>query len=157
MKVIYYCYGSAHTSVLAAALHVGLLPLQEKADSETIKNLPHYDQIESDQIGLPIFYGQDESKNQVYILGLGGQRKLMKQILYNYFQVCEINTTDIILVSALVHANFWTKIGGFLSRRCGIVTLGRPLTIYSLLQQYDCYVDLVLNVKERLRQIAEAD
>ncbi|MCK8826548.1 DUF3189 family protein [Natroniella acetigena] len=157
MKVIYYCYGSAHTSVLAAALHVGLLPLQEKADSEAIKNLPHYDQIESEQIGSPIFYGEDELKNQVYILGLGGQRELMKQILYNYLELCGINTADIMLVSALVHANFWTKIGGFLSRRCGIVALGRPLTIYSLLQEYDCYVNLVSNVKQRLKQIAETD
>ncbi|MCK8817751.1 DUF3189 family protein [Natroniella sulfidigena] len=157
MKVIYYCYGSAHTSVLAAALHVGLLPLQKKADSETIKNLPYYDQVESDQIGSPILYGEDDLKNQVYILGLGGERKLMKQILYNYLELCGVNTNDIMLIGALTHANLWTKVGGFLSRRCGIITLGRPLTIYSLLKEYDCYVDLVLNVKQRLKQIAKAD
>ncbi|GAB6136937.1 DUF3189 family protein [Halanaerobaculum tunisiense] len=153
MKVIYYCYGSAHSSVLAAAIHVGKLPLETVPTKNNIQQLPHYDKTKSYQIGTPFYYGQDEGNNQIYILGMGNQRKLIKGILFNFLELCDIDSQEIMLVAALPYVNWITKLGGLLSRRYGLVSLGRPLTIYSLQKAYFQYVDLVTEVKERLNSL----
>ncbi|GAB6098658.1 DUF3189 family protein [Halanaerocella petrolearia] len=155
MKVIYYCYGSAHSSVLAAAIHIGKLPTDQIASKDMIRQVPHYDQTKSYQIGHPFYYGQDELGNEVYILGMGSKRNLVKEVLLNFLELYDINSNQIMLVAALPYVNFLTKIGGNLSRRFGLVKLGRPLTIYSLQKSYFEYVDLVFKVKQRLKQFQD--
>ncbi|AGB41532.1 Protein of unknown function (DUF3189) [Halobacteroides halobius DSM 5150] len=152
MKIIYYCYGSAHSSVLAAAIHVGKLPNNRIANKKEITQLPYYDKTKSYQIGTPFYYGQDEFNNEVYIIGMGSKRDLTKEILLNFLKMHGIDSNKLILVSALPYVNLLTKIGGNLSRRFGLVKVGRPLTIYSLQKVYFKFVDLVAEVKMKIRQ-----
>jgi len=40
-----------------------------------------------------------------------------------------------------------TKVGGFFSRRLGLVSIGRPLTIIGIQQKYESFIALVNDVK----------
>lgn len=157
MKVIYYCYGSSHSSVLAAAIHTGKLPTMRVATKDEICQLPHYDKTDSNEIGTPFYYGEDEFNNQIYVLGMGSKRELVKSILFSFLNEVEISTNDIIVIDALPYVNLATKVGGILSRRFGLVKIGRPLTIYSLQLCYNRYIKLIERVKKRLKQIDRAD
>ncbi|MGM0501472.1 MAG: DUF3189 family protein, partial [Bacillota bacterium] len=119
MKIIYYCYGGTHSSVLAAAIHVGQLAVGEKPARKDIYSLPLYDQVQQQQIGIPYFYGKDEFNNSIYVLGLGSKRDLIKEFVLDYLQLFNINTEQVMLVAALPYVNCFTKLGGILSRRLG--------------------------------------
>ena len=43
MKIIYHCFGGSHSSVSAAALHLGLLDRQRTPTEEELVRIPYYD------------------------------------------------------------------------------------------------------------------
>jgi len=65
MHVIYYCYGSAHSSVISAAIHLGRLPSDRAPTQEEMMRLTDFDRTESGQIGTLVFKGHDEFDNPV--------------------------------------------------------------------------------------------
>ena len=153
MKIIYYCYGGTHSSVLAAAIHVGQLPEDKVPCKGEMYSLPLYDKVSNQQIGIPFFYGKDQLNNSIYVLGLGSNRNMIREILLDYLQLFNINTEKIMLVAALPYVSFATKLGGILSRRLGLVMLGRPIVTKSLQNLYPEYNKLVKNVKKKLNNM----
>lgn len=151
MKIFYYCFGSAHSSVISSCIHLGMLPQNRIPELEEIVNLPYYDQTESSQIGTPFFMGEDEFGYQVYILGMGSYKKIVKNSLQSIMDIYEIPQEKILLINSLNLVNTTTRIGGFLSRALGLVSIGRPLTVIGIRHSYWHFVQLVLNTKEILR------
>ncbi len=149
MNIVYYCYGGAHSSVLAAGIHLGLLPLDKVPDAADIESLPRYDKAKPSEIGNIYYMGKDEYNNCVYTIGMGSHRELIKQAVISLLEVSGANTSDLLLISSLDNINLKTRIGGFSSRRLGLVGFGRPLTIKGLQEKYRCFCDLVKGVKER--------
>lgn len=147
MKVIYNCYGSAHSSVLAAGIHVGLLPEDRVPTFGEITALPHYDQTETEEIGTIYYFGEDELGSQVYILGMKSSPKVVKRAIFSMLEEFDIDRTELVLVDSLPYVNNMTRIGGFLSRGLGLVKIGRPLTVYGLQKSYSRFVNLVQGVK----------
>ncbi|MGM0369405.1 MAG: DUF3189 family protein [Bacillota bacterium] len=153
MKIIYYCYGGTHSSVLAAAIHSGKLSSANTPSKSQIYSLPLYDKVSSNQLGTPFFYGTDEFDNSIYVLGLAGQRNLIKELVLDYLQLFNINTEELMLVASLPYVSIVTKIGGGLSRRLGLVSLGRPIVTRSLQKLYPNYIKLVDRVKSQLNRM----
>lgn len=154
MKIIYYCYGGTHSSVLAAAIHTGKLSNNKIPSKEEIYALPLYDKVTGAELGSPFYYGKDELSNEIYVLGLGTKRLLIKEFLLDYLKLFDINTEEVMLIAALPYVNFFTKLGGVLSRRLGLIFLGRPLVTYTLQRLYPDYTELVEHVKKRLKNMA---
>ncbi|AYO30377.1 MAG: hypothetical protein PWR06_349 [Thermoanaerobacteraceae bacterium] len=152
MKIFYYCYGSAHSSVVAACIHLGILPTDRLPSAEEFKRLPHYDKTDSYEIGTPFFMGIDEYGAEIFITGMTGERQLVKKAIYSFLKKCGIDVNDLMMVNALNNVNLKTKIGGFISRRLGLVTIGRPLTIKGIQEKYAGFVTLVENTKREERK-----
>ncbi|NLZ54782.1 MAG: DUF3189 family protein [Thermoanaerobacteraceae bacterium] len=151
MKIFYCCYGSAHSSVVAASIHLGLLPSNRVPTSKEFLVLPHYDKTESFEIGTPFFMGKDEYDSDVFILGMASERRLIKKAILSFLAHAGLNTHDIMMVDTLRSVSFLTKLGGFISRRLGLIAIGRPLTILGIQQKYPDFVKLVAAVKIRSR------
>ncbi len=150
MKIIYHCYGSAHSSVVCAAIHMGLLPTDRRPSGKELMQLSRFDRTTSEEIGTVFFIGRDDHDNEVCILGMAGAKRLVKNTIYSLLELFDISTKDIVLVETLKHVNLITKIGGILSRRFGLVSIGRPLVISGIRKNYFDYVNLVKSVKESL-------
>ena len=45
MHIIYHCVGGAHSSVIASAIHLGMLPKTRVATNSEILSIPYYDNI----------------------------------------------------------------------------------------------------------------
>ncbi|KEO83680.1 hypothetical protein EL26_08480 [Tumebacillus flagellatus] len=154
MHVIYYCYGSAHSSVISAAIHLGRLPIDRVPTKQEILGLADYDQVESWQIGTLFFKGHDEFGNPVYTLGLGGEQATAKLALVSFLEQAGLDTRDLFFNQALPHINRYAKIGGALSRRYGFVKFGRPLSAYGIRRNYGDLVSFVQKVKrEEVRRM----
>ncbi|MGI1691139.1 DUF3189 family protein [Thermoanaerobacter uzonensis] len=151
MIIVYMCYGSAHSSVVAASIHIGLLPIDRVPTYEEIVSLPHYDKTSNDEIGTLFYMGKDEFGNHVYIVGARNGREIVTKAIYSFLSLYGISEKDILVVDALPTIGLTTKIGGITSRRLGIIFLGRPITVYGILKKYNNFVKLVTDIKIKLQ------
>lgn len=151
MKIIYSCYGGAHTSIVAAAIHIGLLPLDTIPSVEKVAAIPYYDMTESKDIGRPIFMGLDEDQNEIYVMGMGSYRKESAELVYQFAnEVYGGCNGRVLIVNSIALINLPIRIGGFLSRKLKLVSIGKPITIYGIQAKYESFVKLVNNVKETI-------
>jgi hypothetical protein len=132
MIIIYYCYGSAHSSVFAASIHTGLISSNKIPSYDEIIKLPHYDRTPTRLIGTIYYIGKDSAGNKVYILGTGKAHKMVVNTLNSIMYIEGISKNKIILMNSLKYINIFVRFGGYLSRRLGIVSIGRRLTVYGL-------------------------
>lgn len=149
MIIIYSCYGSAHSSVVAAAIHVGMLPVDRVPGYSEIVSIPHYDRTDSELIGFPFFMGVDCYGNHVYIVGMKNGKKLVKDIIYQYLKGYGIEE-QLLIVDALKTIGMVTKIGGFISRKLHLIKIGRPLTVWGIRKNYSKFIKLVQDTKNRV-------
>ncbi len=157
MKVIYHCFGSAHSSVIASAIHTGLLPVDRIPSKEEILTLPYYDQTQREQIGNPFYVGRDEFGSEVYILGLANHKDVGVRAILSILKIYNIPSNQLVIADSLKEINTLTRIGGFMSRRLGLIKLGRPLTIKGIQMGYYKFVRLVKEVKEQITRNIEKE
>ncbi|MHB0884942.1 MAG: DUF3189 family protein [Bacillota bacterium] len=141
-KVFYHCYGSAHSSIVAAALHLGMLPEDRVAENDEIAGLTFYDRVDRHELGVPAYIGRDVAGCEVYAIGLAGGKDLLTRMMRSVLDLFGLPQEGMILRDSLVHIGAWTKAGGVLSRRMGLVGVGRPLTIFGLRRNYSRLAEL---------------
>lgn len=151
MIITYICYGSAHSSIVAACIHVGLLPDDRTPTFEEIVSMPHYDLTEGNQIGIPFYIGIDEFDNDVYAIGAKSGRNIMMKAVRSFLKECGIDENEIMLIDTLPAIGILTKLGGMTSRKFKIVSVGRPFTVYGIIKKYKNLLDIVNKVKSNLK------
>ncbi|MEW6172432.1 MAG: DUF3189 family protein [Bacillota bacterium] len=148
MDIVYHCFGGTHSSVLAAALHTGLLYDRQPRPGNSFFALPFFDTQDSKSQGKLYFYGIDECGNRVYIIGRGRDADALELVFGNQID----NDLQAVVVNALSCVPFLLKIGGFISRRLKLPRVGRPLVLAGMRQGYACVRDLVYRVKTEVRE-----
>ncbi len=152
MKIIYHCYGGAHSSVTAAALHLGYLPEDRIPDYNEIIHLPLFDKQSQNDHGKFFLMGIDNEGNEVYVVGCRGLGDTLDSIIRSIESISGINKNETVLVNTLSAVNFEMRVGGFTSRKLKIVFLGRPLVLYGTRKNYTKFLKLVKDTKENIRQ-----
>ncbi|OXT07857.1 hypothetical protein CE561_06390 [Thermoanaerobacterium thermosaccharolyticum] len=153
MIVAYICYGSAHSSIVAASIHVGLLPSDRIPTFDEILSMPHYDLTDDNQIGIPFYMGIDEYDNDVYAIGAKSGRKIMMKAVRSFLKESGIGENEIMLIDTLPAIGLLTKVGGMTSRRFKIISVGRPFTVYGIIKKYNNFLDIVNKVKSSLKEL----
>lgn len=158
--IIYHCYGGNHTSVVAAALHVGILPEDRFPTTQELLSCPFFDGFHQKNAGELHFMGKDKDKNLVFTMGCLGAGELVEKAMRSILEVVkenqQSNNHNIIMVNTLHLVNVPLKIGGYLSRKLGLVSPGRWLAIRGILQSYPKIEELVREVKSKLNKEGEA-
>lgn len=127
-----------------------MLPADKPPRPEEIVSLPRYDKVSPSEIGQPRLMGVDERGFEVYVIGLGAGRTLVRRAVDSFLNLHGVEPQRFIFVDTLAHVNLETRVGGFLSRRLGIVSLGRRLTVAGIMRRYSSFVGLVNSVKREL-------
>lgn len=150
MKIFYHCYGSAHSSVVAAAIHLGWLPSDRLPWGHEINSIKHYDRVRHDQIGTPFYMGKDATGNEVYVIGMNGASGVVIESIGSLLDIYGIPRSELLIQDTLHLVDLLTRIGGFMSRQLGLVFPGRALTIIGVRRCYRNYLRLVEEVKRVL-------
>ncbi len=101
--------------------------------------------------------GEDKKGNDIYVMGMMRCEEIVLRGFSSFMDIYNIPKDDIIFVSTLQGADFFTRIGGFLSRAIGLVFIGRPLTTYGIARQYKMFCDLVHKTKEKSDNIKKGN
>lgn len=112
-------------------------------------SLPYYDKVGNHEIGIARFMGRDEFGNDVYVMGLGPSRRTAMRAVGSVLEILGMGQNEVLLVDALGPIGPLTRIGGFLSRRLGLVRVGRPLTVLGIRRVFKDIVKIVHEVKAR--------
>lgn len=146
MKIFYYCYGGAHSSVIAAALHMD--KISYPLNYEQVLNFPYFDLITPRQKGLPILLGKDNEGNEIYFVGYGKNKEMIVKLLKSFLQVNDIKDNDYLFVNALDKINWRVKLGGFMSKALRQKSLGSRISALGILLSGNQIKEKVEKVKE---------
>lgn len=149
MKIVYYCYGSAHSSVTAANIHLGALPADRRPSLRDIRHQPLFDRAEDYQVGTPFPMGTDAWGNEVYVLGLAGGKRPMVEALHQFLELHGIDRSQICFEDVLQHAGVLLRIGGYSSRRLHWIGFGRPLCALGVWFKYERFAGHVRRLQAR--------
>lgn len=147
MKIIYSCFGGSHSSVTAAAIHLGMLPTTRVPTPKELLEVPYFEQQVGKDHGYFRFMGLDEYKNEVYIIGKQNLGKHFEEIIRQIADIFNINQDEIIIIDSMPYVNYSMMIGGFTSRKMGITCVGRPIVIRGTQKAYFNLVNMVDNIK----------
>ncbi|HEX3030904.1 MAG TPA: DUF3189 family protein [Bacillota bacterium] len=146
MKIVYHCYGGAHSSVVAAAVHLGRIPLDRLPGIKEIEALPLFDRPVAEDHGLIRFMGRDEYANDIFTLGCRNGGRQMESVLRGLAEL--IGPPDsFAMVDALPYVNWLMMLGGASSRRYGLTRFGRPIVAMGVQHFYWDIVNVVKRVK----------
>ena len=152
MILIYHDVGGAHSTAVAANIHINKLPHNKIPDKEQILKVPTFDKITKEQIGHLLYIGEDEFGIKVYTLGRKYSKKHMLAVLTDMFNLLKRNNEKLYIVDTHPAVNLWMKIGGFSSRALGLVGFGRPIVTYGTLTAYKNIADIVENTKKQIEK-----
>ncbi|MBP2649844.1 MAG: hypothetical protein H6Q74_669 [Firmicutes bacterium] len=150
LNIIYYCFAGAHASVVASAIHCGLLPRERVPSRQEFLAVPYYDRTLPELVGQPYFMGLDECGNKVYFMGMWSQRLKIITALGEFLDTAGVKQNQYFFQDAFPLINFSTKLGGLLSKRCHFTEMGRSITVWGIKRRYPCFVELVKKVKQQL-------
>lgn len=142
MIVIYHCFGGSHSSVTAAAIHLGLLSSEKPPTADELMALPYFDKTTNDDFGSIRLIGFDEYNNSVYVLGKKCQSDRFSNVLLGIAELLG-KKEEVVAVNTMGRVNWSMKLGGYTSRRIGLASLGRPLVAKGTIKAFWDLVDLV--------------
>lgn len=151
VKVFYHCYGSSHTSVIAAAIHIGRLPETRVPSSRELVSVPHFDEVRA-ALGTAFLAGSGQDGEEVYVVGFGPGRDIIRRALETFLDLRGVPARDYVLADALDRAGWVVKVGGIVSRRIGLVSVGRPLAALGVRLAYRRFLELVRETRAEVRR-----
>ncbi|HHW27893.1 MAG TPA: DUF3189 family protein [Firmicutes bacterium] len=125
-RVFYVCYAGTHSSILASCLHLGKV-----RNVNAVCDLPFFDRRTHRDIGIPVKMGYDRNGAEVYALGTGWLSRAVELAACDLIELASPGARAC-LCSVRGYLDFFARVGGFASRRFGIVRLGRGLISSSL-------------------------
>ena len=143
MKIIYHCFGGTHSSVTAAASHLGLLSRERKPHLRELLALPFFDTLEANEQGNIILMGVDQMGNEIYFTGRRSKPEYLENILGGLAQSYHLPVNSYRLINVMPKVNLTMRIGGFLSRQCRWIKTGRPLVALGTVWAYPAITKLV--------------
>ncbi len=150
MHIIYHCVGGAHSSAIASAIHLGLLPKTRVATDREILSIPYFDNVTSRQYGCIIHRGIDEYGNNIYTLSRQFSGKIIIKALKDLCIILAGSENRVLFINASTAVNTTMKIGGFLSRRVNMVAIGRPIVLRGSRRAYMDIVGIVNKTKSKV-------
>ncbi|MBU7005547.1 DUF3189 family protein [Phosphitispora fastidiosa] len=147
MKIIYHCYGGAHSSVTAAAVHLGWLPTDRIPGSDEIKAIPYFDRPVTGDHGRLQFMGNDEFGNDIYVIGRRNAARVFENMAIGMAQVYGFCSEQLVLVNVMPYVNWKMVVGGFTSRKLGFTAIGRPVVTAGVKAAYWKIVSIVNRIK----------
>lgn len=151
MIVVYHDVGGAHSSCVAANIHINKLPIDEVPDKKKVLAMPTFDNLKGKDHGHLIYIGVDEFGAKVFTLSRMYKPDLVIPAISDMYTILNGNSEGIYLVDTSPTVNNYMRIGGFSSRVLGMVGFGRPIVTYGTLKSYKKISKLVESVKQRMQ------
>jgi hypothetical protein len=154
MIVVYHDVGGSHSTAAAANIHINFLPRDIAPNKDVILALPTFDKLQKKDWGHLIYIGDDEFGASVYTISRQKAAKIVMPALADLYNILKNTNRNegLYLVDTSPTVNFLMALGGFLSRRVGLVSIGRPIVTYGTIKAYKNITNIVEQVKGKVQK-----
>jgi hypothetical protein len=143
LKIVYHCYGGAHASPTAAAIHLGILSKDKIPGFADFKRILSFDAATKTEQGKLIYAGNDQFGNEIYFLARGNCPELVINIIKEFSKLKGEDSSVYYFVDCMQRLNLLMIIGGFSSRSVGWVSFGRPIVTLGTMLAFPTLVAIV--------------
>ncbi|SHK05839.1 DUF3189 family protein [Paramaledivibacter caminithermalis] len=150
MHIVYHCATGCHSSSTAAAIHLGILPIEYKPSYHDLISVPFYDALEKKDRGRLIYRGIDDKGNSIYTLGRKYISHLILPVILDTWKIFNQSPNNLILINTQPCVNGFMKFGGYLSRNLKLTKIGRPIVAKGTLYSYKNIANIVKDTKRLL-------
>ncbi len=150
MNIIYHCVGGTHTSAIAAAIHLDILPKNKIPNKQEILSVPYFDTLNKEDQGKILFRGRDSTNNSIFTLSRQFVPQLVLPAIKDAWELAGGRTEDLLLVNTMPSVNMLMRIGGFSSRRLNLVSFGRPIVTLGAIKAYENILKIVENTQKKI-------
>ena len=150
LHIVYHCSSGCHSSSTAAAIHLGLLPMEHKPSHHDLINVPFYDKLEERERGKLILRGTDERGNNIYTLSRQYISHLVLPLVLDTWKIFEQPEKDLVFINTEPSVNGLMRFGGYLSRSLKFIKVGRPMVAKATIHSYNAICDIVKNTQSLL-------
>lgn len=126
-RVLYHCFGATHSSVVGAAIHCGILRRGGPVTSLEVATVPGFDRRASSDIGHAFYVGRDERGCEAFAIGFDGARGILTRASLDLLELMGPCPRHVLPADTLSVVSPLVRIGGYLSRRWSVVTIGRRI------------------------------
>lgn len=134
MKIFFLCRTGHHTSLIAAAIYMGLIKGKRNLQ-ETISRIRGYDKINFNEIGTPFFVGTDDKNNEIFTIGIARESILMERAVKELIAVIGVEPQDRKVINVSKAVSVWTRIG-LIIKKIRLNNLARVFFYLGASQEY---------------------
>lgn len=153
MKIVYHCYGGAHASTTAAAIHLGILPSDHRPTFAELQKVPRFDSVRSWEHGKLFRAGTDSNGNEVFTLGRRNAADLVIKLLKEFMKLNGEDPKTYYFVNCVQLLNPFMVTGGYSSRGLGLVGFGRPLVTFGTILSFPILVRIVQRTIKEVQRL----
>ncbi len=157
MKIVYHCYGGAHASPTAAAIHLGILPVDRRPTLKELLSVPNFDSIRFLEHGKLFRAGADIFGNEVYTMGRRNSTSLVVKLIKEFTRLNGGNPDEYYFVNCLQLLNPFMVTGGYSSRALGWVRFGRPIVAFGTILSFPILVKIVNRTIKEVQSLNSAN
>ena len=145
LYIIYHDEGGIHASLIAASIHLNLLPMEYVPNKSELKKLSTFNRCDKKCWGRLVYQGKDEYNNRVYTLGRKHAGYLATNTLQSVTQMVEGKEEGVFCVDTSRFNNYRTS----LAMRLGFHSLGESLATLEAIKAYPELVKIVQKTKKQ--------
>lgn len=153
MKIVYHCYGGAHASPTAAAIHLGILSSNHRPTFTELLKVPRFDSICSWEHGKLFRAGVDIDGNEIYTMGRRNSPDLVIKLLREFSKLNGEDPNALYFVNCVQLLNPFMVTGGYSSRSLGLVWFGRPVVTFGTILSFPILVRIVQRTIKEVRRL----
>lgn len=153
MIYIYYDFAGTHSSSIAAAVHLQLIPADRVPSKADVVNIPMFDKLSFQDRAKIVYRGTDNEGNKVFTLGYGIHKKMifcLQNAIYMLHQQYGFNER-LVLSSTAPTVPLSMTFGGIFSKVLKLVFIGKPLLIKGARKNFKKIANLVEITKNSAR------
>lgn len=153
MKIVYHCFGGAHASPTAAAIHLGILSADRRPSFAELLKVPRFDSVRSWEHGKLFRAGIDNEGNEVYTMGRRNSADLVIKLLKEFSRLNGVEPNEYYFVNCVQLLNPFMVTGGYSSRALNWVWIGRPLVTFGTILSFPILVKIVQRTITEVRKL----
>lgn len=149
LYIVYHDEGGVHGSLVAALLHLGILPTKTTPSINLLRSIPSFNRKFNDY-GHLVFQGQDQCGNKVYTLGRKNTGPLITNTILSVPQMMDKEKQNVICIDTSKYNNNIVRLGNFCAEGLGLKSLGDYLSAREMLKIYPQLLNMVRKTKLKL-------
>lgn len=144
MKVLLIGNTGVHHVFFVAHMFLGTI------DKEDIFNLSSFGDLSIDKTGYPIYIGVDDNGNEIYTLGVGNDKDLVKKSLDDLLEIFSLDKRELLVLPIPIKGEWFLKIAYIIPSSRSLNLISNLIAKILIKWQYQDLNNLIDKIRDKI-------